>query len=303
MKRFIILTVLAIGLLLSCTERFEESYPDLRIDQTEYPLDLAGGRFMVYVYYDGAWTMTLPEDVTWARIENGSGKGTGHAYISYDMGVPTERSATVTVTADNGQTASFAINQGKRIIVSESISLDRTEVVMVHDEEVILQASVLPAETTYPEVKWTSSDEGVVTVDNGRIIVHGPGQAVITASNGGNEAWCTVFVSAPLRGLSLNADSISLYEGGIWLLTPVFNPVFAENREVSWSSSDESIATVENGLVKALKLGEAVITATAADGGYTAECKVTVQESTIIDVPDFGGDSEGFKDDDYIWEN
>lgn len=258
---------------------------------------------MVYVYYDGTWTMTLPEDVTWARIENGSGKGVGYAFVVYDVGVPQDRSATVTVTADNGESTTFVLNQGKRIIPSISITLNRTEVEMTHDEEVVLTATVLPAETTYPEVTWTSSDESVATAENGRIIAHGAGQVTITASNGACQASCVVTISAPVRGVSFKETSINLFEGGLYKIAPIFNPVFAENQEVVWSSSDEEVATVDGGFVKALKIGKAVITATSADGGFKAECAVTVQESTIIDVPNFGGDGEGFKDDDYNWEN
>ena len=303
MKRLIIFISAALFLLGSCNSKFEESYPQLKIDLAEYTLELSGGRFMVYVYYDGAWTMTLPVNVTWARIENGSGNGVGYSYVVYDMGIPQERSTVVTVTADNGQTATFTINQGMRVIPSISITLDRSEIEMVHDEDITLTATVLPEDTTYPEVTWTSSDENIATVENGRIIVHNAGQVTITASNGGYEAKCTVTISAPVRGISFNTDKISLFEGGIFELKPIFNPVFAENQQITWNSSDVEVATVENGLVRALKTGTAVITATTADGNKEASCTVTVQESTIIDVPDFGGDGEGFKDDDYTWEN
>lgn len=304
MKRISILISAILCLLLhSCNGKFEEKWPGLKIDFSEYTLDLEGGRFMVYVYYDGAWTMTLPEDVTWARIENGEGSGVGFAYVVYDTGVPQDRSATVTVTADNGESTTIVLNQGKRIISSIRVTLDKTQVAMVHDEEVVLTATVLPADTTYPEVTWSSSDESIATVENGRIIACGAGEVTITASNGACQASCTVTISAPVRGLSFKETSISMFEGGLYRLTPLFNPVFAENQEIVWSSSDEEVVTVDGGLVKALKLGNAVITATSVDGSFKAECAVTVQESTIIDVPDFGGNGEGFKDDDYNWEN
>ncbi|MBQ6688021.1 MAG: Ig domain-containing protein [Bacteroidales bacterium] len=305
MKRFIILISAALCLLNSCNGKFEESYDSLKLDMSEYELLLEGGRFMVYVYYNGSWTMELPSDVTWARIEEGSGTGIGYAYVVYDMGIPEDRSAVVTVTADNGETATFTISQGMRVIPSVSITLDQTEVSMVHDDpQLVLKATVLPEDTTYPEVEWKSSDESVATVDNqGRITVTGAGQVTITASNGGHEATCTITISAPLRGIALNATTLSMFEGGLYMLMPVYDPVFAENKDVTWCSSDEAVATVDGGLVKALKLGDAVIKVTSAEGGFEAECMVTVQESVIIDVPDFGGDGEGFKDDDYIWEN
>jgi uncharacterized protein YjdB len=60
-------------------------------------------------------------------------------------------------------------------------------------------------------------------------------------------------------------------------LTARVSPDNAINKDVSWSSSDESVATVSDGVVTALKPGVAVITVTTEDGGKTASCDVRVR--------------------------
>lgn len=60
------------------------------------------------------------------------------------------------------------------------------------------------------------------------------------------------------------------------ILTPIFSPENATNKNLTWASDNESVATVEDGVVTLVKKGVATITATTEDGGYTASCIVTV---------------------------
>ena len=75
-------------------------------------------------------------------------------------------------------------------------------------------------------------------------------------------------------------SATSLRTGKTRLLTATISPENASNRNVLWSSSDESVAVVEDGLVTAIGMGSAVITATTQDGGYTDTCRVTVNMPT-----------------------
>ena len=85
-------------------------------------------------------------------------------------------------------------------------------------------------------------------------------------------------------------------------------PADATNKRVTWSSSDEDILTVDkNGFVRAQKAGEAVVTVTTVDGGFTAECRITVEKPELLlceDFEDFDEDKWTFVDadgDGYGW--
>lgn len=81
----------------------------------------------------------------------------------------------------------------------------------------------------------------------------------------------------PVTGVSLNTSTLNLIEGGTDTLTATVEPNNATNRNVTWSSDNPSVATVNNGVVSAVSEGTAIITVTTADGGFTATCEVTVK--------------------------
>ena len=79
-----------------------------------------------------------------------------------------------------------------------------------------------------------------------------------------------------VSGVSLDKTSVALKEGDTAVLTATVTPDDADNKAVSWSSSNTDVATVTNGTVTAVKAGSAKITVTTEDGGKTAVCTVTV---------------------------
>ena len=100
----------------------------------------------------------------------------------------------------------------------------------------------------------------------------------------------TVTVKAkpvPVTGIALNRETASIGTGETLTLTPIFSPETATNKNVTWSSSDKTVATVENGIVTPLKKGTTTITVTTEDGGFSASCLVTVNCSHLntTDVP------------------
>lgn len=85
-----------------------------------------------------------------------------------------------------------------------------------------------------------------------------------------------------VTSVSLNQSSISLKEGNTYQLYASVYPTNATNKNVNWSSSNNSVATVSNGLVSAKSAGTATITCRAADGsGKYATCKVSVESATV----------------------
>lgn len=81
----------------------------------------------------------------------------------------------------------------------------------------------------------------------------------------------------PVNGLTLDKTTATVETAdGTFTLTPVFSPENADNKNLTWSSDDESVATVKDGVVTVLRKGTVTITATTEDGGFTASCVVTV---------------------------
>jgi Bacterial surface proteins containing Ig-like domains len=88
--------------------------------------------------------------------------------------------------------------------------------------------------------------------------------------------------SVHVSSVSLNMSSLELGIGNTATLVATVLPENASNKKVIWSSSDESKATVSSqGVVKGISMGNAVITVTTEDGGKTAQCHVSVTQSTV----------------------
>jgi len=87
-----------------------------------------------------------------------------------------------------------------------------------------------------------------------------------------------------VSGLTVNPTTLALGVGKTGTVTATVTPSDAANPAVSWTSSNETVATVSNGTVTALKAGRTVVTATAADGGYKAECVVSVSNIDVTSV-------------------
>lgn len=96
-----------------------------------------------------------------------------------------------------------------------------------------------------------------------------------------------------VTGVSLDKTSAELKVGDTLTLTKTIEPANATNPNVSWSSSKENVATVENGTVKAVAVGEAVITVKTADGGKDASCTITVTEKTSESEGEGSGSGSG----------
>ena len=123
--------------------------------------------------------------------------------------------------------------------------------------------------------------------ENGLVSTVGVGDAVIKAISDDNEdiyGSCTVHVlPVQVEGIALSKTTLTLQTGSSKKIDTIITPSNADNKEVTWESSDDSIAKVdENGNVTGVSEGGPVtITATTKNGGYQASCKVTVQKDAI----------------------
>ena len=171
------------------------------------------------------------------------------------------------------------------------VSLDKTEIVLVEGSSEKLTATVEPTNATNKNVTWSSDHEAIATVDqNGTVTARRGGQATITVTtaDGSKTATCTVRVriqiGEPVQSVGLNKTELALEVGKTGTLEAKVEPSDATNKNVTWSSSNSEVATVDNGVVTAVSAGEAIITVTTEDGAKTATCKVTVNAPQTVPV-------------------
>ena len=166
-------------------------------------------------------------------------------------------------------------------IPATSVTLDKSVLDIEIGQTATLTATVLPIGAN-SDVRWTSSDNAVATVDpNGVVTAVGVGEAFISAitTDGTNLfASCHVIVKpVEVKSLTLDKHEAELHIDETIILTATILPVQVANSVVLWSSSDTSVATVDaNGVVTAVGIGEAVITAIAEGTEVKDTCVVSV---------------------------
>ena len=201
-----------------------------------------------------------------------------------------------TVTASVGdKSASCVVTVSKSVVPVADITLDHTLLSLEKGQGTKLVATVTPADATDKTVTWSSTDATIVSVDqSGNVRALKGGKATIIAKAGEKSANCSVTVIVPVTSVSLDKGSVSLYVSQEISLVATVNPSDATDDNVTWTSSDPAVASVDNaGKVKALKKGSATITAEA--GGKSATCAVAVSNvpfavspSSVV-VPGAGG--------------
>lgn len=167
------------------------------------------------------------------------------------------------------------------VVEVTSVQLSQTKMTLQAGDTLTLTVIVSPANATDKTVTWKSSDTSVATVSSSGVVkAIKEGEATITATAGGKSATCQVTVKpnvVAVTSVTLSASELSLKVGDSQTLTATVSPSNATDKNVTWKSSNTSVATVSSsGVVKATGVGNAVITATA--GGKSATCQVKVKQ-------------------------
>ena len=197
--------------------------------------------------------------------------------------------AKMTVYGISGTYAeTFANQQGMKFVdkavKATNVVLDKTELTLNRGMKYSLTMTVTPATFT-DEVSWKSTNVNVAAIaEDGTVTAKEAGQATIKVTVGDVSATCKVNVVQPVTSIYLNKTSLEMTALDTYQLQASVYPSEANNKEVSWESSDEKVATVdENGLVQAKEKGTAVITAKAKDGSKVSRnCKVTVKNTAYV---------------------
>ena len=220
------------------------------------------------------------KNITWTSSNNN--------IATVNNGVVTAKAAgnvTITATSNNGKTATCNIVINNNIVDVSSISLDKTNTSMNIGNNLTLNANIQPSNATNKNITWTSSNNNIATVNNGIVTAKAAGNVVITATtSNGKQATCAITVNSNIvnaTGVSLNTTDISMNTGNNITLVATVAPTNTTNKNITWTSSNNNIATVDkNGNVKAKANGTATITATTSNGKQ-ATCKVTVTTKAI----------------------
>lgn len=247
------------------------------------------------------------QNVTWESSDDGI------ASVSSDGTVTAVSAgqATVTVITEDG-------NKKDRcnVIVTavdhpvEDIRIDPEEYELEIGKSFIPEVIFTPENATDKTLVWESSDNSVASVTaKGEVIGLAEGQVTITAvsEKAGKSAECHVTVFKPeisVESISLDYTEIEIYVDGNFQLTATILPENATNRNIVWSSSDESVAVSDqDGNITGKAIGQATITATSEDGGRTATCQVSVIGKPLPDYIDQDGvnHGQGVKIGELIW--
>ena len=207
-------------------------------------------------------------------------------------------SAIVTVkTIDGNKTDTINVTVKKvNIVVGVTgVNLSKNSITLNYGETEVVTATVSPANATNKNVTWTSSDPSLVTVDsNGNIKAKANknGTATITVKTVDGNKKDTIKVTVKkvdevisVTGVKVDKKEITLKYGEIEQITATVSPIDATNKNVTWTSSDASLVTVDsNGNIKAKanKNGTATITVKTVDGSKTATVKVKVEKVEVV---------------------
>lgn len=189
-------------------------------------------------------------------------------------------------------------NFGVSILTGTSVSVKSIKVSpaslsLVPGEVYPVKATVLPEEATDKSLKWSSTDESVVTVDqfgNVKGVADGDAAVVVTSVSNPSvykEIPVTVkYRYIPVTKVKISPSTPSVVVGKTAVLSAAVSPSNATNKKVVWSTSDKKTVSVDqSGNIKGLKIGSAVITATSEDNpDISASVKVDVTSVKVTKI-------------------
>ena len=169
------------------------------------------------------------------------------------------------------------------VVSVTGVTVSPTAKTITEGEDFTISATVLPDDAENKSISWSSSDAKVAEVNNsGKVIGIKPGTAIITVKTADGDKTATTNVTIEKKIINVESIEVSpvdvqLIVGESVELTATVLPDDADDKSITWSSGDKSIAEVDaNGKVTAMKHGTTKITVTTTDGGKKTEATINV---------------------------
>ncbi len=225
--------------------------------------------------------LVLPEDAS-DKTVLWSSSDTNVATVNENGMVTAVNSGSATIlckSADSGETSMCNVTVYQPVT---GVTISNESMTVRKGQEFWLNATCQPENAMNKLIIWSSSDTSIATVDkNGKVTAVEPGDCVITATSqdSGVTARCSLTVTQPITGISLNTNAKTILAGEKFVIIPTIEPLDADNKNVTYTSSDTSVATVDSdGIVTGVRGGKTVIIVKTEERGLIASCLVTVQE-------------------------
>lgn len=194
--------------------------------------------------------------------------------------------ANITATTVTGNTATCKVTVIEKIVNVSSIKINADKKAVYTGSTLGLSITVNPSDAKDKTITWSSSDNNIATVSSDGIVTGvNPGSVTITArSNNGKESVIKISVldsGDEISSIRINTNGTSLKIGDSLTLVATISPSYAQNKSVTWTSSDSSVVSINSsGVITANKIGTAIITATSSNG-KTATSKINVVSKSV----------------------
>jgi|GEM_PF-6792336 len=235
---------------------------------------------------EGTLTATITPDNASNKSINWESSDTGVATVDANGKVTAVSvgSTAITATAADGSgksaTCSVTVNAKPTYTITADVTPSVAGTATADKTTAVAGAIVTLTATANPGYRftgWTSSNEGVTFDD--------PSSVSTTFTMPAGDVAVTAQFEKVVTSVSLNKNTLELYAGQSETLIATVTPDDATNQNVTWSSDNEAVATVDNsGKVTAVTAGEANITVKTEDGNYTASCKVQVRKPATVEA-------------------
>lgn len=224
-----------------------------------------------------------PENTTYKDVEWSTSDASIATVVDGNVTPVSDGICEISVTVKGTQVSDKCIITVNPIKVS-GITINERDKTIEKGELFTLSAGVIPDNAKNKSIIWNSSNISIATVENGVVNALSNGRCDITATtvDGNFRAVCAVkVVPVSVKSILFDKNDISILENEKVQLTYLISPNNAENKSVTFISSDDNVVLVDNnGNITAVNKGSATIKVTTKDGNYSSICNVVVKSIT-----------------------